>query len=168
MFTADVAGDATTETRFVPNTMSACHGPDERAARALDLLVKHLGGHAGWLFSFDGSGLSLVAPRSGGEPPSFVHERLGTEVARFFQADVPTQVLSQMAIGVAPTSGVTAGDLVTSVLWADQSGEARVVGAVAVEVSGFAGRVPRQTFLRAVAQSLFDAGDVGTRRMASK
>jgi tetratricopeptide (TPR) repeat protein len=148
--------DATEASRWASVVLSGCHGADERASRALEILVDACGATGGFLYLMHGGRLELVAPTQGDEPPeALVLEVLGTERPSDSSAErvefpwKPSEIAGEVHwhrvwLFVPALKGVL--------------GSGGAVGA-ALMVGGLDSHSPGQVIVDRVARELFDAGD---------
>jgi len=138
-------GEDTTVGLVSPSSLLlvSCRGHDERALRALRLILASSGASAGYLFLVRGGRAGLAALIGGDEPP----------------ADVERQV--QEAIDMADSSCSQRGGQPPepSLLWLRQNERAVVVGAAVCPE----GRTPNPGLLERLANELYAAGDVTAR-----
>jgi hypothetical protein len=164
----DGAAEEGDHTRSARSILSQCHGPEERAEFALRLLLDHVRGRSGFLFSYVSEQLSLSAPQHGEEPPTELLTRLRSEIAGNVcddDNDAATVVTRGSASGSLPPpmpAPDTRQVYRTYLLTMPGREDLRVVGAFAVALGEHALRAPQQAFLQAVARSLFEAGDAGS------
>ncbi|MDH5671253.1 MAG: protein kinase [Myxococcales bacterium] len=148
--------------------LSHCHGAEERAQFALQILLNHVGGVEGFLFACDAEGaLRLIAPQHGDEPPPALLERLRMELSG--QGDSGGEL--KIAAGRTGRESlpppmrfqVSWERFRTHRLATQLNGHPKVVGAFAVRVGESEQlREPQPQFLESVARSLYEAGDAGS------
>jgi len=164
----DAASSVEAEARTVGSLLSHCRGAEERAQFALKLLVSHVRGKSGYLFSCEGGELALMAPRHGEEPPPEVVASLRAVLAEYTEAeDEVTDVTERSAIAtsVRPEERSDVEAYQNIVLAVPRDGDYAVLGAAAVRVGRRGRTPPQQRFLQVLAQNLFEAGDVGATRI---
>ena len=144
--------------------LSQCHGADERAQYALDLLLKRTHGRAGFLFSYEDDQLRLIAPLHGEEPQTELMDRIRTDISNGPQNEPLTVVTAKPARASLPPSMNPQPrrlDYNTHLLTISLDGDARIVGAIAVEAGQKPLVTPPDDFLEIVSRALFEAGDAG-------
>jgi hypothetical protein len=158
------SADDASAARSARSLLSHCQGPEQRAQFALDLLLNHVRGESGFLFSFEGGALSLIAPQHGEEPPPQLLSRLHSDIAGQMEDEAATVVTKAPgSASLPPPMPVVEVEQVyrSYVLTIPGRDELRIVGAVAVSVGEKPLRPAQQAFLQGVARSLFEAGDAG-------
>jgi tetratricopeptide (TPR) repeat protein len=132
---------------WVSAVLSGCRGRDERAARALEILVDASAASSGFLYLLHGGRLELVAPMHGDEPP----ERL---VAHLIGAASVGSTEDPVDLAWRPED--SSGEL----LWHRIRLEVAGVHVGAALVAGRAdSHAPNQHLVDRVARELFEAGD---------
>ena len=155
----------------VSSVLSLCRGKEERAMRALELLIEETAAASGYLFALQASGLELVAPTYGAEPPKVLVEGLRAVMDRVVAADETPESVEDVT--VTSTASATTGraewelrDGDTQVTWraillrSRDRGRAMVSGAALVARGPLPLRVPDTAFLDAIAGGLRERGDV--------
>ena len=163
-----VAGDEFSTARSL---LSQAQGPEQRAQHALDLLIAHMRGRSGYLFSYEKSDLHLIAPRHGAEPHTEVLDRIRDGVAGNQPAADVTVVTARLArASLPPTTEPPPrrSNFRTYLLTIPQTGGDRIVGAVAIEAGVNALSSPKPEFLQTVARALFEAGDAGKTEVSTR
>jgi tetratricopeptide (TPR) repeat protein len=145
MVTISSTSDASS---WVSAVLSGCRGRDERASRALEILVEAGGATAGFLYLVHGGRLELVAPSQGDEPPEAL-------VAELFGAARPSST-SVDRVDLAWRPGHLGGEVLWHRVWLQASGVG--VGAALV-IGGLDSHAPSQQLVDRVARELFEAGD---------
>ncbi len=144
--------------------LSQCQGSDQRAQFALDLLLNHVHARSGFLFAVQDGELSLVAPQHGDEPATELIERVKGDLGRDDE-QATVVVDSNKRASLPPPVPIASNTETyrTFPLTLPGKDELRVVGVLAVSVGERALQPPQQAFLQAIARSLFEAGDAGSK-----
>ncbi|MFI5307202.1 MAG: protein kinase [Polyangiales bacterium] len=144
--------------------IAACQGP-ERFERVLELLLQHTRGRQGWLYSYDGHGLTIVAPSTPGELPKTALDDLRAEIASYSKEEGVTEDLSEIGTGTAlsqlsEVTGRSAPGYRTFLLCTERGGTPVVVAAAVIAQGDRPLRAPLQTFLSALGHGLSSASGV--------
>jgi hypothetical protein len=140
--------------RAIGAALGACRDPRDRAQRALQALLEHTGGHAGYLFALENERLRLLAPE--GEPaPAEVEQQVLAALASFTLEETartaPTDT-SETSAAATPQSGAYR----VLVLSTDRGISEHVVGVAAIARNGKPQHAPHPRLLRAIADALLD------------
>jgi hypothetical protein len=145
--------------------LSQCRGSEQRAEFALGLLLSHVRGATGFLFSYQHGDLSLIAPQHGQEPGAELIARIESDI-RGHTADEDVTVVTKSPGSASlppPMPDTNIEDRYrTYLLTIPGRDEVRVVGALAVSLGERPLRAPQQSFMQTVARTLFESGDGGS------
>lgn len=142
---------------FVTGALSACRGPAERAAKALQLVLANARGVTGYLFLRRAGVLQLVAPAAGDEPPTAMRADVERAIAPV--ASDASTVVERRPVGRA---------WMTVPLVQEAGGLQTPIGAVAVLAGALAPTPPDPRLLAEIARELVESGDVTYARARSE
>lgn len=147
----------------VHSLLAACTGPQARARRALEILLRDSGANAGCLFAMTAHGPVLRAMHEGGEPDPTLHERLDDFFARHLVGGEGTMSLDLATEVDAVPSGWTLADSRTYfpfILRVYRQDSLQVAGLALLSLPS--GAVPSVSgdLLGALADALLGLGDV--------
>lgn len=149
----------------VRSVLSQCAGPEQRGARALELLLHHLHAREGYLFTHQPREhvLRLIAPQHGADPPSALQEHLLEMIAGFdnlnddataLVADIPTgseKTKSHVQIGEQSYRAI--------LLTKEHDGVQTVVATAAIRETDQDVRPASHHVLQILATALYESGD---------
>jgi hypothetical protein len=147
----------------VNTLLGACHGPEERARHALDLLLDDSGASAGYLFAMSHAGPSLVAQFNAGGSEPALDAQLDRYLAQHLEepaGSTPLEIVTQAGSdpsGWVLSDGLTYFPFILRVYRQDQLrvGALALLALPSAEVPTVSGDL-----LGALADALLDAGDV--------
>ncbi len=149
----------------VRSVLSQCAGPEQRAERALELLLHHLHAREGYLFTRQPRehALTLIAPQHGADPPSALQEHLLSVIAGFddlnddataLVAHIPTEserTKSHVQIGEQSYRAI--------LLTKEHDGVQTVVATAAIRETDQRVRPASHKLLQVLATALYESGD---------
>jgi len=143
------------------SVLGQCFGPEQRAQRALALVIDIASGTTGYLFAMTDEGLRLVAPLHGDAPPAGLEESVINEMDAFVDEGDATVVSEVEGAGKAKRASPLEGHgHAISLLTARVRGTRVIVGAAALHsVDRPLRPVPART-LESIGDALYEAGDV--------
>jgi hypothetical protein len=150
------------EHESVRSVLSDCRGPQERADRALRLLLDYTGGQSGYLFQLAPAGLRLLSPTHGDDPPPELHERVRAALSAGEQEDTSAHTTADQ---VTNAKSEVSHDAVSEPLYSllvlrtDPNSRESVVGAAAIACGAKRLRAPTSRMLQSIALALYEQGD---------
>lgn len=149
----------------VRSILDARRATDERADKALSLLVEATGADGGYFFGAEADGFALLSQTLPEEPPTALRATLRKLADQLIdQAEGSTLTVSQFVPAEEGARETTPSGFEQIVLHTHYDGQPVVVGGVAL--AGEHKKLRRASFdlIDAVARSFFEAGDVATFR----
>jgi hypothetical protein len=153
---SDGVTQGSAEAGSLSRMLTGCRGADERAARVLAILVEQTSAVYGYLYLVKESGLTLVAPAAGEEPPDAVTRELARRVSDVDHgsAEMVTHV------DWHPGGDGAAVDWKAVLLCMPIGGKQLAIGIAAVVEGALPLRSPPRAMLVRLARELYEAGDV--------
>ena len=153
-------------TRAARAVLSQCAGPDQRAERALELLLEATGASDGFLYiTTNDAGVRLAAPQHGDPPPPDVEEELTRVIADIAEDDPETALLDLMVNSDEEEdddSALSDTGYRSVLLQTRVDGDVIVVGAAALNCANNPYGSFNYDFLDTIARGLYDSGDAVT------
>jgi hypothetical protein len=143
------------------SVLGQCFGPEQRAQRALALVIDVARGTSGFLFAVTDEGVRLVAPLHGDAPPSGLEESVIQEIDAAVDEDESTVVSEVEGAHPSKPKPLRHGHgYAISLLTARVRGTRVIVGAAALNTIERPLRVVPVKTLESIGDALYEAGDV--------
>jgi hypothetical protein len=143
------------------SVLGQCFGAEQRAQRALALLIDASRGVSGYLYAVTEGGLRLVAPLHGDAPPGALEHAITDEIEKAIEDDESTVVSEiESAHPSKPTAPRHGHGYGISLLTARLRGTRVIVGAAALTAGEGSLRVVPAKTLESIGDALYEAGDV--------